>query len=151
VRQASLGTLSPEMFDGVMECVRGQSTIGASPFELLRANLGAEMHREASRSAMLIERSDADTGAAETKYDGSAFIAGAGEEFTFETIEQDGAFGPHFACALGGKAADRTRQLAHQRLARARPQRDDSVVLDPHVGSELFGQKVAQIDRKATA
>jgi len=63
MRLAVVGAARAEIFDGAMQCVGRQRAIDASSLELLRANLGAEMHREASRTAMLIERARAHAGA----------------------------------------------------------------------------------------
>ena len=100
---------------------------------------------------MLIERTCAHAGASQAQHHGSAIVAGRGEELALEPIESHRAFAPCFARALGGKAANRAGQLAHQGFIRARLERDDRVVLDSHRGAELLGQKMTQIDRQSAA
>src|SRR5208337_4173340 len=71
-------------------------------------------------------------------------VAGRGEELALEAIEPHRAFTPSFARALGGKAPNRPRQLAHQGFIRARLERDDR-------GVQLLGQEMTQVDRQAAA
>ena len=106
------------------------------------------MHRAA---AMLIERAGAHARASQAQHYRSAIVARRGEELALEAIKAHRAFAPCFARALGGKAANRARQLAHQGFIRARLERDDGVVLDPHRGAQLLGQKMSQVDRQAAA
>ena len=100
---------------------------------------------------MLIERTSAHARASQAQHYRPAVVAGRGEELALEAIEAHRAFAPCFARALGGKAANRAGQLAHQGFIRARLERDDRVVLDSHRGAQLLGQEMAQVDRQAAA
>ena len=128
-----------------------ERAVDALSFELLRAYFGAEVDGEASRAAMLIERTGAHAGASQAQHHWSAIVARCGEELALEAIEAHRAFAPCFARALGGKTANRAGQLAHQRFIRARLERDDRIVLDSHRGAELLGQEMAQVDRQPAA
>jgi len=149
MRQAVLCAMQAEILDRAMQRVWSQRSVNALALELLRAHLGPQMNGEASAAAMLIERPGAHAGASQAQHYRSAIVTRRGEELALQTIEAHRAFAPCFARALGGKAPNRPRQLAHQRFIRARLERDDRVVLDPHRGAQLLGQEMPQVDRQA--
>jgi hypothetical protein len=111
----------------------------------------AEVNREASRSAMLIQRTCSHAGASKAQHHRPAHIERLGKEFACETIEADRALRPRLTRALGGKAPDRARQIAHQDLPGTRLERDDRVVLDSHRSAELSGKKISQVDRQSAS
>ena len=63
VGEAVGGAAGSEIFHCAMQGVVRERAVGAFSFELLRAHFGAQMHGEASRAAMLIERAGAHAGA----------------------------------------------------------------------------------------
>ena len=145
MRLAGFGAVQAEIFDRSMQRVGSQGSIDAFAFELLRAHLGAQVDCDTSAAAMLIERAGAHARASQAQHYRSAVVAWRGEELALEPIKAHRAFAPCFACAFGGKAANRAGQLAHQRFIRARLERDDRIVLDPHRGAKLLGQEVPQV------
>src|SRR5208283_4838977 len=151
MRQTAFGPLEAEILDRAMQCFGRQRPIHALALELLRAHLGAQVDRDASAPAMLIERTCAHARASQAEHDRAAVVAGRGEELALEAIQSHRAFTPCFARALGGKAPNRPRQLAHQGFIRARLERDDRVVLYTHRGAQLLGQEMTQVDRQAAA
>ncbi len=124
MRQAVGGAVQAEIFYCAMQRVGGQCAVDAFSFELLRADLGAQVDGEASRAAMLIERAGAYAGASKAKHHRTAIVAGCGKELALETLHAHRAFAPCFARALGRKSADRAGQLAHQGFAGTRHQRE---------------------------
>jgi hypothetical protein len=119
------GAAGSEIFYGAMQCVGGRCSVDAFSLELLRADFGAQVNGEASRSAMLIERTGAHAGASEAQDDRAAIATRRGEELVLETLQAHRAFAPRFARTLGGESANRAGQIAHQGVARTRHQRDD--------------------------
>ena len=59
VRQAAFGAVQAEILDCAMQRVGRQRPVDAFAFELLRAHLGAQVDRDTSAAAMLIERTGA--------------------------------------------------------------------------------------------
>ena len=143
--------MQAKILDCAMQRVWRQRSIDALALELLRAHFGAQVNRQASTSAMLIEWASAHARASQAQHYRPAIVARRGKELALEAIEAHCAFAPCFARALGGKAADGARQLAHQSFIRARLERDDRVVLDTHRGAQLLGQEMPQVDRQAAA
>ena len=101
VRLAGLGAMQAEIFDRAMESVGRQGSVDAFALELLRADLGAEVHRDASSAAMLIERTGAHAGTSEAQHYRPAVVTGRGEEFALEAFDAHSAFTPCFARSLG--------------------------------------------------
>jgi hypothetical protein len=151
VRLASIGAVQAEIFDCAMESVGRQGSVDALALKLLSANLGAQVDGDTSRAAMLIERTSAHAGTSQAQHYRPAVVAGRGEEFALEAIKAHRAFTPCFTRALGGKAPNGARQLAHQGFIRARLERDNRVVLNSHRGAQLLGQEMAQVDRQSAA
>ena len=125
MRKGVGGAAGSEIFYGAMQGVMRERAVGAFSFELLRAHFGAQMHWEASRSAMLIERTGAHAGAPEAQDHRASIETRCGEELALQPLQAHRAFAPRLARALSGEAANRAGQLAHQGVARARDQSDD--------------------------
>jgi hypothetical protein len=134
-----LGAVEAEILDGAMQRVGRQGSIDALALELLRAHFSTQVDCDTSAAAMLIEGAGAHAGASQAQYYRSAIFAGRGEELALEAIKAHRTFAPCFARALGGKAANRAGQLAHQGFIRARLERDNRVVFDSHRGTQLLG------------
>ena len=88
VRQAVGGAAGPEIFDGAMQRIGRQGAIDAFSLELLRAYFGAQVDREASRTAMLIERTGTHAGASEAQYHRAAIATRRGKELALELEER---------------------------------------------------------------
>src|ERR1017187_5674013 len=87
MRQAAFGPLEAEILDRAMQRVGRQRPIHALALELLRAHLGAQVDREASAPAMLIERTGTHARTSQAQHDGSAVVAGRGEKLALEAIQ----------------------------------------------------------------
>src|SRR3984885_12460618 len=148
VRLAAFAPAQAKILDGAMQRVRRQCPIDTLALKLLRAHFGAQVNRQASTPTMLVEWASAHARASQAQHYRPAIVARRSKELALEAIEAHRAFAPCFARPLGGKAANGTRQLAHQRLIRARLERDNRVVLDTHRGAKLLGQEVPQVYRQ---
>jgi hypothetical protein len=100
MRLTRFGAVAAEILDRVMQRVGRQRPFDALAFELLRAHLGTQMHRDASSPAMLIERAGAHAGASQAQHHRSAIVAGRGEEFALEAVEAHRALAPSLTRAL---------------------------------------------------
>src|SRR5258705_5433954 len=98
--QAVGGTAGPEIFYRAMQRVGRQRAIDAFSLKLLRAHFGAQVDGEASRTAMLIERTSAHAGASEAQDHRAAIATRRGKEFSLKTLQAHRAFGPRFTRAL---------------------------------------------------
>lgn len=134
---------------------RAMHRVGAgsvrSALDPVGLNRGAEIDRKAVGPAMLLERTRPERRASQAQHHGRALVGVGPKELMLEAFQSNCTFGPRLARAFGREAANRSRQLAHQRFARAGFERDDGILFDSGDRAKFPGQEVAQIDRQPAA